>query len=527
MVTIAIIGSGPIAKQIETHQTVPFDTYNRQTFFEIKGKKYDILYFCDLYPDNFRCFSLSECDLLLKYILDLQNIFLATTLKKIIVISSTNVYNSDAYSVDEESVEHPAHYIGRNILLMEKWIESEYKDFHIIRLPYVLGIGIENNLIYRILFHCDFESISASLDIQDQWYPVENLYNDLQWVIKNNVQKINLCSQPISNRTIILLCFPKIHSILLNTSKISIKSVDVKSIFFSKKYCIQSSQVIIQNIKNLIEHITLIIQKKASQHNLIVSNTAWKEIPDHIALIEMQRFEIKWIQLAIAKYLNLKHADRQLIIQLKNQFDLSGVSIWSIDEIFENSELNLFLNKEEFVQHFLKTIDFAIIMNAKILVYNSPKSRLLPTGVNIHTANFIFSDTMTWLCQYIKNQNSDLKIALQPNPEDLDCNYITSYKEAILIINHINLSNFKLCYNTENFKRDKDFGLDFFFEIQQYIVHTNYTLTDFDPIFDLYPDYIARLLGTQNAICLKSDFRTKKHIFYDSLINFCKIPSIR
>jgi hypothetical protein len=115
-----------------------------------------------------------------------------------------------------------------------------------VRLPVVYGEGLKKNIIYDLLNKNQIKNINPN-DIL-QYYPVDKLYLDINFSIKNNLSLINLSSEPIKNSEIIKIFYKKI---ILNKKKIAIRNYNMKSIYskiWNKKNYIYTKKYIINDL---------------------------------------------------------------------------------------------------------------------------------------------------------------------------------------------------------------------------------------------------------------------------------------
>lgn len=171
--------------------------------------------------------------------------------KKIILISTVDVY-PDPVHVHEDTIipENPQAY-GRNRLYLEKWVEENFTDYLIVRLPALFGKNIKKNFIYDIisfipamlsaeLYNKFTENIRKNYTLGDngfyklnilkaeeqaelkkqfkeagfsalnftdsrgsfQFYNLGNLWKDIQTADEAGIKKINLATEPVSVKEI-------------------------------------------------------------------------------------------------------------------------------------------------------------------------------------------------------------------------------------------------------------------------------------------------------------------------------------
>ncbi|MEO5777754.1 MAG: NAD(P)-dependent oxidoreductase [Flavobacterium sp.] len=181
--------------------------------------------------------------------------------KKVILISTVDVYPS-TMNVDENTVidQEMVQPYGKNRLFLERWIEENFDDYLILRLPGLFGEKIKKNFIYDIIniipamlneelfqkySHNDWivsnytkqdngfyklNSISenereilkkqflsigfSALNFTDsrgvfQFYNLKNLWNDIERATASNIKKLNLATEPVGVNEIYKAVFDK------------------------------------------------------------------------------------------------------------------------------------------------------------------------------------------------------------------------------------------------------------------------------------------------------------------------------
>lgn len=170
--------------------------------------------------------------------------------KKLVLISTVAVYDTcDNVNEDHYIDDNKVSIYGKNRLLLEKWVETNMDSYHIIRLPALFGINLKKNFIYDYinivprklnpkkykeiidkfnlvkdyytmgdsLYECKnlnklekeklkniFEEYGfTALNFTDsrsiyQFYNLDNLSKHIKIIIKHNLAKVNLVTEPIS-----------------------------------------------------------------------------------------------------------------------------------------------------------------------------------------------------------------------------------------------------------------------------------------------------------------------------------------
>jgi nucleoside-diphosphate-sugar epimerase len=117
--------------------------------------------------------------------------------KKFILISTVDVFKAPV-SVDEDTLvdESGLHPYGLHRRLLEKFVESRFSDHLIVRLPGLVGPGLRKNVIFDLLNGNNLNKIDSRAVFQ--FYPMVNLWFDVQTALKARLRLIHLTSAPVS-----------------------------------------------------------------------------------------------------------------------------------------------------------------------------------------------------------------------------------------------------------------------------------------------------------------------------------------
>lgn len=145
---------------------------------------------------------------------DLQNIdSLISRLKTVtcntfILISTVDVFKSPI-GVDEDTPieEGGLHAYGLHRRLLEKFVESHFPNHLIVRLPGLVGPGLRKNVIFDFLNDNNLHSIDSRAVFQ--FYPMVNLWWDIQTALKAGLKLVHLTAEPISVADVSRLGFGK------------------------------------------------------------------------------------------------------------------------------------------------------------------------------------------------------------------------------------------------------------------------------------------------------------------------------
>lgn len=128
-----------------------YGLYNSSNIKEAFGSNPDVLIYAGLRAEKYIANKYPERDLESVNIA-INNIKMINP-KKVVLISTIDVYNN-FLNVNEDYVENKDKLLpyGRNRLIFEEWIENNYEDYCIIRLPGLYGQNIKKNFIYDMIY---------------------------------------------------------------------------------------------------------------------------------------------------------------------------------------------------------------------------------------------------------------------------------------------------------------------------------------------------------------------------------------
>lgn len=130
------------------------------------------------------------------------------TCKTFILISTVDVFKSPV-GVDEDTPvdEEGLHAYGLHRRLLEKFVESHFPNHLIVRLPGLVGPGLRKNVIYDFLNDNNLQSIDSRGVFQ--FYPMVNLWWDIQTALQAGLKLVHLTAEPISVADVSALGFGK------------------------------------------------------------------------------------------------------------------------------------------------------------------------------------------------------------------------------------------------------------------------------------------------------------------------------
>jgi len=128
--------------------------------------------------------------------------------KIFILISTVDVFkNPDGVDEDTPVDEFGLHAYGLHRRLLEKFVESHFPCHLIVRLSGLIGPGLRKNVIFDFLNNNDIHTIDSRSVFQ--FYPMVNLWYDIQIALNAGLKLIHLTAEPITVADIFVQGFGK------------------------------------------------------------------------------------------------------------------------------------------------------------------------------------------------------------------------------------------------------------------------------------------------------------------------------
>jgi len=114
-----------------------------------------------------------------------------------VLISTVDVFKNPQ-GVDEDTPvdEDGLHAYGLHRRLLEKFVEEHFPKHLIIRLPGLVGPGLRKNVIFDFLNNNNLHAIESRSVFQ--FYPMVNLWFDIQIALLKGLKLVHLTSEPVS-----------------------------------------------------------------------------------------------------------------------------------------------------------------------------------------------------------------------------------------------------------------------------------------------------------------------------------------
>jgi nucleoside-diphosphate-sugar epimerase len=114
-----------------------------------------------------------------------------------VLISTVDVFNNPV-GVDEDAPvdERGLPPYGLNRRLLEKFTEDHFPNHRIVRLSGVVGAGLRKNVIFDFLNDNNLQAIDSRAIFQ--FYPMVNLWYDIQLAVREVLRLVHFTAAPIS-----------------------------------------------------------------------------------------------------------------------------------------------------------------------------------------------------------------------------------------------------------------------------------------------------------------------------------------
>lgn len=131
--------------------------------------------------------------------------------KIFILISTVDVFK-EPIGVDESTTvdESGLHPYGFHRRLLEKFVEQNFSNYLIVRLPGLVGPGLRKNVIFDLLNCNNLHAIESRAVFQ--FYPMVNLWFDIQRAQSAGLSLLHLTAEPISVSDVSLHGFGKLFT---------------------------------------------------------------------------------------------------------------------------------------------------------------------------------------------------------------------------------------------------------------------------------------------------------------------------
>jgi hypothetical protein len=121
--------------------------------------------------------------------------------KAFVLISTVDVFKTPI-NVDEDTEvnESGLHAYGLHRRILEKFVAANFENHLIVRLPGLVGPGLRKNVIFDFLNDNNLQAIDSRGIFQ--FYPMPNLWYDIQTALNAGLKLVHLTAEPVSVATI-------------------------------------------------------------------------------------------------------------------------------------------------------------------------------------------------------------------------------------------------------------------------------------------------------------------------------------
>jgi hypothetical protein len=241
----ALIGStGFVGSSIANAEIFGFkEFFSSKNMHEAAGKSFDLVVCAAPSAKKWYAIQNPQEDMML--IQNLINDLKLISAKKFVLISTVDVYEVP-FNKNEDDDPEPSNLnpYGFHRRLLEKFIENNFLNSCIIRLPGLFGVGLKKNIIFDLLNKNEISKINISNIYQ--WYPINRLQSDLQVIIKSDIKLINISPEPME--TIRLISLFDIDKTGLSSNEIdknyNIRTKHINLLNGSDGYHLNASEVV-------------------------------------------------------------------------------------------------------------------------------------------------------------------------------------------------------------------------------------------------------------------------------------------
>lgn len=117
---------------------------------------------------------------------------------EVFILASTVDVFASPVGVDEKTAvdEDALHPYGLHRRLLEKFVEETFDRYLIVRLPGLVGPGLRKNVVFDFLNDNNLHAIDSRG--QFQFYPMVNLWYDIQVALEHGLSLVHLSAEPVS-----------------------------------------------------------------------------------------------------------------------------------------------------------------------------------------------------------------------------------------------------------------------------------------------------------------------------------------
>lgn len=415
-------------------ENLPFaNCYNSKNIQDIRGKHFNIIY-CACIP-AIKWLANKEPENDQRQIDIIKSHLEHVTCEQFVLISTIDIHDSSVMNQTENTStwKITKESYGKHRFEFEQWVTTIFKRVHIIRIPALFGLGIKKNVIYDLLHLNNLENIH--LNDEYQWYDLRYLFEDIQFVLKNNISYFHPYPEPISNFKIISELFPHLMP------HIGTKVMNVRNkIVYNQKSVFAKRENMFERLKMFVR-ISLM-----SKERIVVSSLQWEPEHDLIAATILKKHGVKNIELVPWKYIDMKSYTNEDVETVKTHWDKLGLSIPSLQAILYGIDGNFESSAEQINRRLRQVNDIANIFGAKRLVLGSPTLR--------STGNI--SDIANVIRDYQSESDPECVLCIEHVSKEYGCAIGCRFDEVVQLKEHVLNKNVGINFDLGNASMEND-----------------------------------------------------------------------
>jgi sugar phosphate isomerase/epimerase len=208
---------------------------------------------------------------------------------------------------------------------------------------------------------------------------------------------------------------------------------------------------------------------------LAISNLAWDYHESEEYFDVFKKTGINKIECVLTKIKDWDDLTLKDIIEYKSFLDYSNVEAYSIQSLFYNIKCDAFKDDDLTIKHFTRLIQYAKILNVKILVLGSPNLRKKYDNWETEIIN-LFKKVDALL------NNTGIILTIEPNASAYGGQYFTKLSEIVEFIKNNELTNIRTMIDTHNLILENCNPTIEFVKYNDYINHIHVSETGLAPI---------------------------------------------
>lgn len=454
-------------------RTLKFEhCFNSQNLDEARGGVFSNVVFCSMPAVKWLANKEPEKDL--QVLQQLKDALASITCDQFILISTIDVYQPPNSGLDEsaatEALSNSAlHPYGKHRALLEEFVCTQFSNHCIIRLPALFGLHLRKNYVYDLLHGNNVSAINRNSAFQ--WYDVSRLANDIQRVLKFEVQDINLFPEQLNTGNLIDM----VASAGLLPDGLSIDNIGHNGAYTEYNICTKHSRLLGMagasryycSADDVCAQFMHFLAEWAMMQRSTVSCIAW-DVAKHKDALQLLKVQgVQYIELAPARFwdwevLEAAHKAGQLsklVADVVGSLKGHHIQVSSLQAVlYKKPQLCLFGTPEQLdklADHMRLVIDLtSVLQDAGVvsktgsipIVFGAPKNRQRPATMSDQEADAVFVSMFKPLAEYALAHGCT--ICIEPNAPAYGCNYITTSSDAKRVVELVDHAGLRVHLDT-------------------------------------------------------------------------------